>query len=230
MFALARTNCYQEEMNLLNARIWPSLSIFILALILPSAFGKTSAAKVTFSSACVTKGNHAADRWTPKTDASPIPANKSAIKKITPSQIVAWPGLSSKEPMTRKTQTRLAREQQWYELTGKVVDVRVEADGDIHVALQDVSGKIGRVGVEVPVGPRWCKIRQSVFSWTNATFPFAVQSNKVFKITKPHVIAVTGKAFYDIDHAPKDHSNRSTIHPNTAVWEVHPVAALQVIK
>ena len=97
--------------------------------------------------------------------------------------------------MTRKTQARMASEQKWYALTGRVVDIRVEADGDIHVALKDATGKkTGTVGVEVPVGTRWCKIRAKVFSWTNAKFPFAIRSNRVFKISEPHVITVTGKS------------------------------------
>jgi hypothetical protein len=210
----------------------------VLALLASPLFGKTAAKPkkkspppVTFTSACATQGQHGVDRWKPKTDPSPVPWNKSAITKITPSQIYAWKGPGPKVPLTKKTETRLATEQKWYELTGRVVDVRVEADGDIHVALADPSGKKPRrVGVEVPVGQRWCKIRQAVFSWTNAKFPFAIQSNKVFKVVHPHVIAVTGKAFYDVDHAPKDHSNRSTIHENTAAFEIHPVAALRIVQ
>jgi hypothetical protein len=31
-------------------------------------------------------------------------------------------------------------EQKWYALTGRVVDAKVEADGDIHLALQDADG------------------------------------------------------------------------------------------
>ncbi|MFL6519193.1 MAG: hypothetical protein ACJ8NS_03155 [Chthoniobacterales bacterium] len=208
------------------------LLLLFLLLSLGSAFGKPAkkvAPTVTFSSPCATEGQHGVDRWKPKTDASPVPWNKSAITKITPSQIYAWKGPGPKVPLTKKTETRLATEQKWYALTGRVVDVRVEADGDIHVALKDATGKkAARVGVEVPVGSRWCKIRQAVFSWTNAKFPFSVKSNKVFKIVHPHVITVTGKAFYDVDHAPKDHSNRSTIHENTAAFEIHPVVALRV--
>jgi hypothetical protein len=29
------------------------------------------------------------------------------------------------------------------------------------------------------------------------------------KVSEQHVITVTGKAFYDIAHAPADHSNRA---------------------
>jgi hypothetical protein len=39
------------------------------------------------------------------------------------------------------------------------------------------------------------------------------------------VITVTGKAFYDIGHAPANHSNRRSTPKGYAVWEIHPVAA-----
>jgi hypothetical protein len=48
------------------------------------------------------------------------------------------------------------------------------------------------------------------------------------KIQEPHVITVTGKAFYDIGHAPADHSNRRSTPKGYAVWEIHPVMALDV--
>jgi hypothetical protein len=48
------------------------------------------------------------------------------------------------------------------------------------------------------------------------------------KIREPHVITVTGKAFYDIGHAPADHSNRRHSPKDYAVWEIHPVMALHV--
>jgi hypothetical protein len=51
----------------------------------------------------------------------------------------------------------------------------VEADGDIHLALQDADGKnAGTVSAEIPVGPKWCEIRQIVFGWTKQKFPFTV--------------------------------------------------------
>ena len=55
-------------------------------------------------------------------------------------------------------------EEKWYALTGRVVDAKVEADGDIHLALQDADGKnAGTVSAEIPVGPKWCEIRKIVF-------------------------------------------------------------------
>jgi hypothetical protein len=41
--------------------------------------------------------------------------------------------------------------------------------------------------------------------------------------TAARVITVTGKAFYDIAHAPADHSNRRRGPKDYAVSEIHPV-------
>jgi len=122
-------------------------------------------------------------------------------------------------------------EQKWYALTGRVVDAKVEADGDIHIALVDANGNnVGTVSAEIPVGPKWCEIRQIVFGWTTQKFPFNVKTAHTLKIHEQHVITVTGKAFYDIGHAPADHSNRRSTPKGYAVWEVHPVMALQVVQ
>ncbi|HMF45901.1 MAG TPA: hypothetical protein VKE29_04445 [Candidatus Udaeobacter sp.] len=50
------------------------------------------------------------------------------------------------------------------------------------------------------------------------------------KIAEPHVVTVTGKAFYYIAHAPADHSNRRQSPKDYAVWEIHPVMKLEVVK
>jgi hypothetical protein len=102
----------------------------------------------------------------------------------------------------------------------------VEADGDIHLALEDATGNnVGTVSAEIPVGPKWCEIRQTIFGWTTQKFPFGVKNAHGLKIREPHVITVTGKAFYDIGHAPANHSNRRSTPKGYAVWEIHPVAA-----
>jgi hypothetical protein len=204
--------------------------IFAALLVVTSAFAKSkSRTKVTFASPCECQGQHGVDRWIPKTDAAPPPPFGIGVPTLTPSQIYQWKGPGPNVPLTRKTETRLPSEEKWYKLRGHVVDVLVEADGDIHVALKDPTGnKTGTVGVEVPVGDKWCKIRKEVFSWVRVTFPFKITSNRVFTIVHPHNITVVGKAFYDVDHAPADHSNRSTIHEKYAAWEIHPVMGLHV--
>src|SRR6516165_12677596 len=183
---------------------FPLLAFFVIA----STFGKEPAPTVTFVSPCECIAFHGVNRWVAKTDLSPVPSDKSAIQAITPSQMYAWEGLPPDVDMTDYTEARLPSEEKWYALTGRVVDAKVEADGDIHLALQDADGKnAGTVSAEIPVGPKCCEIRQLVFGWTKQKFPFTVKSVHDLTIKEP-VVTVTGKAFYDIAHAPADHSNR----------------------
>src|SRR6266853_446013 len=124
--------------------------------------------------------------------------------------------------LTRYKEARMPSEEKWYALTGRVVDAKVEADGDIHIALQDANvDRVGTVSAEIPVGPKWCEIPQMVFGWTTQTFPFNVKTAHTLKIREQHVITVTGKAFYDIAHAPADHSNRRRTPKNTQVGKVN---------
>jgi hypothetical protein len=41
-----------------------------------------------------------------------------------------------------------------------------------------------------------------------------------------NIITVTGKAYWDVGHAPKDQSNRRSHLPGYAAWEIHPVMKL----
>jgi hypothetical protein len=160
---------------------------------------------------------------------SPVPSDPSALQSVTPSQIYAWEGPGPNVDLTGYTETRMPSEQKWYAVTGRIVDAKVEADGDIHIALVDATGNnVGTVSAEVPVGPKWCEIRQTVFGWPAQKFPFNVKTAHTLKISEQHVITVTGKAFYDIAHAPADHSNRRRTPKDYAVWEIHPVMVLHV--
>src|SRR5258708_11029135 len=121
-------------------------------------------------------GLHGNNRWGTKPYLSPVPLDKSAIQSVTPSQIYAWEGLSPDVELTA-TAERMPSEQKWYALTGRIIDAKVEADGDIHIALVDATGNnAGAVSAEIPVGPKWCEIRQTVFGWTTQKFPFNVKT------------------------------------------------------
>ena len=110
----------------------------------------------------------------------------------------------------------------------RVVVLKVETDGDIHIALQDATGdKPGIVVVEVPAKPQWCEIRNTVFSWTRTRFLFHTSSAKKLNVTDPPIITIIGKAFFDVGHAPKDQSNRRKYLPDYAAWEIHPVMKLE---
>ena len=61
-------------------------------------------------------------------------------------------------------------------------------------------------------------------------FPFHSSSAKKLTLNQTPVITVTGKAFFDIAHAPADHSNRRRTPKDYAVWEIHPVMQMEVIQ
>src|SRR5213078_4277969 len=81
-------------------------------------------------------------------DPSTPPADASAIQVVTPSDIFSWPGPDVH--LTGQSE-RTGIENNWYALTGRVVALKVEADGDLYIELQNATGdKPGVVIVEVP--------------------------------------------------------------------------------
>jgi hypothetical protein len=205
-------------------------SALVAAFVICSAFAKSViAGTVTFVSPCECQGQKSGSRWPVKTDPSPVPLDKSTIQAVTPSQIYEWKGPGPDVPLTPKTDTRIAAEQKWYNLTGRLDSVKVEDDGDITLVLKDAEGKkAGSVGAEIPVGSTWCELRQTVFGWTTQSFPFSFKESQRLEMRETHIITVTGQAFFDVDHAPADHSNRRTKPNKYSVWEIHPVMALYV--
>ena len=106
---------------------------------------------VTYESPCACRDYHGKGRSTEKNDASLPPTDVSGIQAVTPSDIFSWQG--PPKPLTRSS-GRIAVEQKWYAVTGRVVEVRAEADGDLHIALQDATGdKPGIVVAEIPAKP-----------------------------------------------------------------------------
>jgi len=60
------------------------------------------------------------------------------------------------------------------------------------------------------------------FRLDDAEFSFHVQGLQKLEMREPHIITVTGKAFFDVQHASPDHSNRRTKSKKYAVWEFIP--------
>jgi hypothetical protein len=181
-----------------------------------------------FTSPCTCEGDHSEDRKAAKRDPAVRPSNASRFKNITPSGMYALrpvAGLNGKSP-------RAPAEQQWYKVTGKVVEVKAEADGDIHFELADATGrKRGRILAEVPLGKNWCELRKVVFGWTKKGTKFERfrASSNALPLKKQPVVIVWGKGFFDTHHAKKNPlANRSIIDKTgmLAAWEIHPVAAI----
>jgi len=205
-------------------------SALLAAFVIGSVFARSvTAGEVAFVSPCECQGQKNGSRWPAKTDPAPVPSDTSTIQSVTPSQIYEWKGPGPDVPLTSKTDTRLPVEQKWYSLTGSLVSVKVEDDGDITLVLKDAdSKKAGSVNAEVPVGPEWCELRKLVFGWTTQSFPFSFKDSQKLEMREQHVITVTGKALFDVDHASADRSNRRTNPKKYSVWEIHPVMALHV--
>ena len=45
----------------------------------------------------------------------------------------AWEGLAPDVDLASMVEARMPSEEKWYALTGRVVDAKVEAGGDIHI-------------------------------------------------------------------------------------------------
>lgn len=204
------------------------ITIVLNALLINTVFSAAPKQSVRLTSPCNIAGQHGIDRWAAKTDAERPPADTSKITHLTPSQMFAWPGVGIAAHLT-KGSPRIASEQRWISLTGLVAGIKIETDGDIHLELVDASNsKPGIVGAEIPPGKAWCAYRQLALGWTGQTFPFSFKGSKTFAAVGRHVITVTGKAFYDVDHAPQDRSNErgKPFKPGYSVWEVHPVMGM----
>ena len=145
-------------------------------LIIAALFCSTAVAApeepVTCDSPCDCHNAHGEDRWSVKTDPSLPPTDASAIQAVTPSDMFSWSGPDA--PVTMQSE-RTGIENKWFALTGRVVELKVEEDGDLHIALHDATGnKPGVVVCEIPAKPQWCEVRTTVFSWTPTRFPFTL--------------------------------------------------------
>ena len=200
----------------------------IMACATESAISATSA---EFDSPCIYKGKAGSYRWKAKTDAAK-PHLVAANHKLIPSQLYKWTGGKGK---ITATTPRQGRENEWFEITGRVTLVRLENDGDLHVQLANVSGSTPiHVVVETPSGKGWCGIRQMIFAWTATTLPI-VTAGKELKLVRKPIVRATGKAFWDGTHSRRPvhaadaRSNQRNYDANSSVWEIHPVMKLEEV-
>jgi len=194
------------------------------------AQGSKRRAQVTFTSACECPTCHAQDRWPEKTVKTQPPVSISADHQLTPSQLRSWNGPGG----TFGSQTpRSGKEQEFYQLTGQVRRLVVEADGDLHLQLaaRGTPANEGMASAEIPDGEPWCSIRTELLKTVGATFPFSFGSNRIFKVPQDLEVTVVGLAFYDAHHDggdPTINDRKGAKNSRTTVWEIHPVMKLQV--
>jgi hypothetical protein len=208
-------------------RIW----IVTVVLLAAAPLGAYAQEKihVFFDTPCKCENNHGEDRWKAKTDWSAIPTAPTAFKNLRPSDMYRWAPLSA---VDEHSDRKDPEEKQWCKVTGRVTEVRVQADGDIHFEMADVSsGRRGHILAEVPLGGQWCDLRTAVFSWTKKGTQFKrFQPGGILTLRRHPVVVVTGRAFFDVHHAGKNPlRNRNISHTAgiLAAWEIHPVAGIK---
>jgi hypothetical protein len=143
------------------------------------------------------------------------PVDASVTQAVTPSGV--YVGRGQQHILTRRPK-RTGIENNWYALTGRVVAVKVEVDGDLHLAIADATGdRPGIVVCEVRVKSQRCEMCNAVFGWTHTRFPFHTSSSaKKLTFDQTPVITVIGKAYFDVGHSLKDQlSNRRSHLPAT---------------
>ncbi len=190
---------------------------------------------VVADSPCSCRGQHGEFRWRAKTESDVPPARLARDHEVRPSDIGAWRGPGGEFVASTP---RRGREREWYALTGRIVRLKLEPDGDLHVQLADVgtgTGPRGRDAVEVvaevPYGEAWCEIRRALFALTSTRFPLETVRGRTLRLKRQPVVRVVGRAFYDAAHSGDDTTlNRRERNDGraVAVWEIHPVMALSI--
>jgi len=75
-----------------------------------------------------------------KTETAQPPLFGIGIRKVTPADIYAWRG---PEVEITRSSPRIPAERKWYAVTGRVMVVYVEDDGDLHLIMQNTDGRRG---------------------------------------------------------------------------------------
>jgi hypothetical protein len=203
----------------------------VLAAALATLWAKPQPT-VSFKSATECVGDHAKYRWAAKTERDKPPATIAKDHQVTPADVGDWEVPDEK---LKEDSGRVGREKEWFQVTGKVVLVRAEPDGDLHVQLENADGEGDvQIVVEVPVNHEdeaspWDQIRKDAFDWAKIKFPFTTKRGRKLTLKKQPVIRVVGKAFFDAEHAGKTPNRRSS-DPKVTVWEIHSVMKMEVVK
>src|SRR5437870_7611658 len=109
-----------------------TFTVAAIVLVCSTATATPQPSSVTFESPCECRDNHGQHRWAIKNDPATPPTDASAIQSVTPSDVFSWPGPDV--PLTQNSE-RTGIENRWFALSGRVVAVKVETDGNLHIAV-----------------------------------------------------------------------------------------------
>jgi len=199
---------------------------YTIAVALFHCTASATPSPVAFESPCSCRGEHAKGRLSAKNDPALPPPDARPIQAVTPSDVYSSPGADA-QLMCQSERTGI--ENMRFALTGRVVDVRIEMDGDLDIALQDATGNRARHCCHRNTGktamvrnpPNGFRLDQDALSISN-------NSMRKLNLNAAPTVAVIGKAFFGTGHALKSHINRRKHMPRYAAWEIHPVMKLDV--
>src|SRR5438067_918624 len=160
-----------------------------LPLLVAAAVVARPLAAQTMANTCQCTACHGVYRWAAKTSKTAPPATIPTTHHVKPSFFSQLHGPGG--TFTKKT-PRIALEQEWFEVTGRITHVKIEPDGDLHVQLLDRNAPLtasnGYLVVELPEGAPWCAMRAQVLGWTNAHFPLSVPDQGVKLVMASHPV------------------------------------------
>ena len=106
-----------------------TFTVAVIAFVFSTATAAQQ--EVRCESPCECSSAYGKGRWSVKNDPETPPTDTSTIQVVTPSDIFSWAG-----PEVLQRSKRTGLEQKWFAVTGRVVAVKVEADGDLHICTE----------------------------------------------------------------------------------------------
>jgi hypothetical protein len=155
-----------------------------------------------------------------------------SLTQVTVEDMLNWPNPTQ---IVRTSNSPIDnRENQAFTLIGDIWRVKVEDnDCDFHVEMSDPgnSQDADRVIVEIPQGPRFVQIRNSLIAALIAAGEGDLTHKKSVDLNNSIRASATGFAFFDAFHYSHNNPKRGHGHgtPKVAtIWELHPVWQLQL--
>lgn len=157
-----------------------------------------------------------------------------SLKQTTVEDILNWPNPARIDKSSGSAID--ARENQAFTVVGDVWRVKVEDnDCDFHVelTLPGNGADADRVIVELPQGPQFAQIRETLASALVSAGQGDLRHKKSIDLSNPIRVQVGGFAFFDAFHYSRTNPKRGHGHGTAMVgtiWELHPVWQLQLVK
>ena len=160
-------------------------------------------------------------RWAVKTLQDPA-ANKvdfANVVAVTPTEIANWPPM---HVPPGKSPPRGAGPQEFkvYQVTGKALKMKLEADGDYHFQVEDQNGNVINVEIVQPkYAPNSLKLPEIEATRTafEAMFGASHHVDSAYRPLDGRTITARGVGFWDELHGQGGNANGFELHPTLSI-------------